>query len=74
MKISKVEVDRNVCIGSANCVVIAPDAFELDNEGISTFKKDGLKVDAETLLAAAKGCPVKAISIYDEEGNKIYPD
>ncbi len=73
MKISKVEIDRNVCVGSATCVVIAPAAFELDSEGISTFKKDGLGVDAEILLKAAKSCPTSAISVFDENGNRIWP-
>ena len=73
MKISKVIVDRNVCIGSATCVVISPDAFELDSEGISTVKKDALKVDEETLLRAAKSCPVQAISVFDEDGSRIFP-
>ncbi|HBY10317.1 hypothetical protein A2473_01430 [candidate division WWE3 bacterium RIFOXYC2_FULL_42_13] len=73
MKISKVTVDRNVCIGSANCVVISPDAFELDSEGISVVKPDALKVDEEILLRAAKSCPVQAISVFDEDGNRIFP-
>lgn len=73
MKISKVIVDRAVCIGSATCVVTAPDAFELDSDGISVVKTDALKVDQETLLRAAKSCPVQAISVFDEDGNKIFP-
>ncbi len=73
MKISKVEINRSLCVGSATCVVIAPEAFELDSEGISTFKKDGLSVGAEILLKAAKSCPTGAISVFDENGNKIWP-
>ena len=73
MKISKVTVDRAVCIGSATCVVIAPDAFELDSEKISTVTSEALKIDEETLLRAAKSCPVQAISVFDEDGNRIFP-
>jgi len=74
MKISRVEIDRNLCVGSATCVVIAPDAFELDGDGISIFKKDGLTVDAETVLKAAKSCPTQAISVFDERGRRIWPE
>jgi len=73
VKISKITVDRSVCIGSATCVVIAPDAFELDSEGISVVKLDALKVDQETLLNAAKSCPVQAISVFDEDDSRIFP-
>ena len=73
MKISRVEIDRNLCVGSATCVVIAPGAFELDSGGISIFRKDGLKVDTETLLKAAKSCPTQAIRVFDESGRKIWP-
>ncbi len=29
----KVKVDRQLCIGAASCSAIAPDTFQLDNEG-----------------------------------------
>ena len=73
MKIVKVTVSRDICIGSATCVVMAPDAFELDPEGISVVKADALKVDQKTLLNAAKSCPVRAINVFDENGTRIFP-
>lgn len=72
-KIKKVVVDRNVCIGSSTCVVIAPDGFELDAENISVPKPGAELLDDDLLLMAAKSCPVGAISLYDAEGNKIFP-
>ena len=30
-------------------------------------------IDDETLLLAAKSCPTQAISVFDEDGNQIYP-
>jgi ferredoxin len=30
--------------------------------------------DNDTILLAAQSCPVQAISLYDEEGNRIYPE
>lgn len=71
-KIGKIYIDRDLCIGAASCVAIAPDAFELDDENKAVLK-DQKAVDDETLLLAAQSCPTKAIIVYDEEGNQIYP-
>lgn len=71
-KIAKVEVNRDVCIGAASCVAITSAVFELDAEGKAVVK-DITAADSKTLLAAAESCPTKAISLYDEAGNKVYP-
>lgn len=68
----KAVVDRKLCVSVASCVSIATNTFELDEEGLSRVKKQNGDPDA-TILQAAKSCPVNAISIYDEKGNKIYP-
>lgn len=71
-KIAKIEVDRELCIGAAPCVVVAPKVFQLDNENKAVVQ-DAHGADDDTILLAAQSCPVQAISLYDEEGNKIYP-
>ncbi|MHB1294691.1 MAG: ferredoxin [Anaerolineae bacterium] len=68
----KPQVDRDLCIGSANCVATAPTVFELDNEGISTVI-DPTGANEQTLREAADGCPVAAITLVDDEGNQVYP-
>lgn len=72
-KISKVVVDRNLCIGAAPCTTIAPEAFELDQEGKAVVKSTWTNVEGKTILEAAQSCPVNAIIVYDEEGKQIYP-
>jgi ferredoxin len=72
-KIHKIVVDRKACIGVATCVVIAPEAFDLDAEGIAIIKEGAEKLDDNKLLMAAQSCPVLAIHLYDDEGNKIFP-
>lgn len=73
MAISKIEVDRTVCIGSADCTAIAPNTFQLDSEGISVVKNPtGEPPDKQ--LEAAKACPVKAIKVFDETGKQIWPE
>lgn len=71
-KIGKIFIDRDLCIGAASCIAVAPEVFELDKENKAVVKnKDG--ADDETILLAAQSCPTKAIMVYDEEGNQIYP-
>ena len=72
-KIRKIYIDRKACIGIATCVVIAPDAFDLDDEGIAIIKEGAEKLDDNKLLMAAQSCPVLAIHLFDEEGTRIFP-
>ncbi len=65
-------VNRSVCIGAANCVAIAPQVFELDNQGLSRVIGAGLADDA-VLRAAAEECPVQAITLVDDAGKQVYP-
>lgn len=69
----KVHVDRDLCIGAATCVAIAPQAFALDNEAKSIILST-VEIDSDdVILDAAKGCPTAAIIIEDEKGEKVFP-
>lgn len=69
----KIKVDRELCTSVATCIEVAPGTFELDDEGIAVVKDP--KGDAEdTILQAAKSCPVNAIIITDDNGKQIYPE
>lgn len=70
-KVFKVVVNRDLCIGAASCVALAPTVFDLDNEGKAVVK--GLEATDEDILAGAQSCPTQAISVFDEEGNQLYP-
>jgi ferredoxin len=67
----RVEVDRDQCIGSGDCVDTAPAVFELDEEDIArVIDPDGASRDE--VLDAAMNCPVSAIFVWGEEG-ELYP-
>lgn len=67
----KIEVQRNKCISIASCVAIASETFELDDDGIATVKnKEGN--DRQTIIDAAKSCPVQAIYLYENNGDPIW--
>ena len=70
--IGKIVVERELCIGAASCVAIAPGAFELDKDNIAIIK-DAKGDDDATIMAAAESCPTKAIFLYDIDGKQIYP-
>lgn len=68
----KIEVDRELCTSVASCVAIAPNTFELDDEGIAVIKNP-TGDDKQTILQAAQSCPVNAIIVYDDDGKQIHP-
>ncbi|MFE1883099.1 ferredoxin [Streptomyces diastatochromogenes] len=57
-----VEVDRSVCIGSAQCLHHAPDGFRLDSARQSHPVEPDTDA-SEQVLEAAESCPVEAIVI-----------
>ena len=66
-------IDRNLCIGAATCVAIAPKAWELDGEAKAVILDSADQETDENLIESAKSCPVMAIIITDETGKQIYP-
>lgn len=58
----EVDIDRDVCMGSGNCVYEAPGAFDLDDDSIATVVDPGAAPE-EQVLAAARKCPTRAITI-----------
>lgn len=66
-------IDRSLCIGAATCVAIAPKAWALDDEAKAIILDSVDEETDETLLEAAKGCPVMAIFITDANGKQLYP-
>lgn len=54
-------VDQDECSGAAVCVAIAPEVFELNDEGKAEVV-DPEGADEETIQQAIDGCPVDAIS------------
>ena len=68
----KVRVDRDLCIGVSNCVVLAPTVFALDEENKAVVL-DPSSVDDDTVIEAAESCPENAIIVEDDEGSQLYP-
>lgn len=61
----KAEVDRSICVGSANCTETCPEVFQME-EGKSKVIVDTVPKEAEDKCRQAEaGCPVQAISVSE---------
>ena len=70
-KVRKVVIDRKACTGAATCVILAPQAFVLDQESVATVLDTALSHTDEELVNAARGCPTQAIKLLDENGGEV---
>jgi ferredoxin len=62
-------IDQSSCIAQGDCVELVPDVFQVDD--FATVVGTG---PDDLILAAARDCPVEAISIVDSEtGVQVYP-
>jgi len=61
------------CMGSGNCVNVAPEVFKLGSDQIVTFRDDAHAVERERMVEACAVCPVDALFAHDEEGNQLVP-
>ncbi len=61
----KVHVDMNLCQSHGECVVVAPDVFELGDDDVLVWQEevdDSRRADMEE---AANVCPMMAIRLED---------
>jgi ferredoxin len=63
----KVIVDHDRCIGSGQCVLLAPDVFDQrDEDGIVVLRQENPPAELENdVFEAAQVCPGLAISVED---------
>jgi ferredoxin len=62
----KISADVTLCKGYANCVASADDLFDLnDQDVVVVLRSDVGEDERERATAAARSCPVSAITISD---------
>ena len=71
-KISRIEVDRDLCIGAESCVILAGKTFKMDDERKAIII-DPKGDNNDMIYRAAQACPVAAVFLYDEDNKQIYP-
>jgi ferredoxin len=63
----KIKADRSKCQGHARCYALAPDIFELDEEGYIGFTERVISSDREKRARqAVRACPENALSLTEE--------
>jgi ferredoxin len=58
-----IEVDMSVCEHHAQCVLAAPDVFQLNEEGLLEYDPNPDSSHADAVREAVELCPLLAISI-----------
>lgn len=60
-------VDSELCVGTAECVRLAPQAFEIDEDrGVSVPRSGAATTELDILREAAFNCPTRAITVGGE--------
>lgn len=63
----KVHVNSEICAGFGICTGIAPDVFELHEDGYAVVLVSEVKPqDEDTMRRAESQCPARAISLIDD--------
>lgn len=63
----KVQADREICIQAGNCVMVAGEVFDQDDDGIVVLLVDDIPADEEDhAREAVKLCPSQALTIAQE--------
>ena len=65
-----IRIDQELCISSGKCVADAPAVFRFDDEELAEVVPGGSADDAR-LLAVARNCPGRAITLVGEGGNDV---
>jgi ferredoxin len=64
-------VDRARCMSSEACVTAAPQAFDVDDEGLVLVLPGVAQLTDEELIEIARGCPTAAISLETPAGETL---
>ena len=59
---TRVVVDREVCMGAGVCELEAPEVFELDADGVLQVRE---LVDLPAVETAVRACPTGALQLID---------
>lgn len=62
----RVKVDREKCHGHNRCVALAPDVFDVDDDGLAIVMLDSIPAEQEKKVHRAElACPERAITIEE---------
>jgi ferredoxin len=60
----RIVVDRDRCVGSGSCEALAPDVFEVDDDGVLTVLREQPGDDElSDVRDAVTACPTRALAL-----------
>ena len=62
---SAVVVDRERCVGSGTCELLAPDVFEVGDDGVVAVLRSERDGDVHPVRDAVQACPTQALRLAD---------
>jgi ferredoxin len=65
----RIVIDRAACSGFGSCVEADPDTFVLGPDGLAEARAE--TTDRAPAVAAARSCPMGAITILGEDGSVV---
>ena len=69
----RIRVDRDLCIGAATCSAVASLTFALDEHNKAVILDTVEQENDQQIIEAAQSCPVLAIIIENEKGERVFP-
>jgi ferredoxin len=64
--VSRVVVDRDRCVGSGSCEALAPDVFEVDDDGVlALLRPEPADDHLAEVRDAVRACPTRALTLVD---------
>jgi ferredoxin len=64
----QVSIDRSKCQGHGRCAFVAPELFELDDDGVAVVRQHVQIRKGDRAQRAVLSCPEHAIIIREEVG------
>ena len=63
---TRVEVDRDRCVGSGTCEALAAEVFEIDDDGVLVVLREQPPDEAlPDVRDAVQACPTRALALVD---------
>ena len=62
---SRVAVDRDRCVGSGACEVLAPEIFEVDDGVLVVLRPEAAEDELRDVRHAVSSCPARALSLLE---------
>jgi ferredoxin len=63
----KIRIDKARCVGHARCAAVAPEIFELDDDGYIAIEEVDVPPGKEDIARrGARACPERVITIVEE--------